>query len=117
MPSKVWGEISDPFLNFNGATVEDYDWISNFILLDLARLFDSPRHGSIDDAYVTYGTIYYLENKMVSIMFSRFAIFMPVVYIRNSGIKMTWNLAASYESPRQIALVLDNRLWEILSPK
>ena len=29
--SKVWDEIIDPFLNFNGATVEDWEWINNFI--------------------------------------------------------------------------------------
>ena len=27
----VWDEITYPFLNFNGATVEVYEWISNFI--------------------------------------------------------------------------------------
>ena len=27
----VWDEITYPFLNFNGATVEVYEWMSNFI--------------------------------------------------------------------------------------
>ena len=31
MPNKVWDEITYPFLNFNGATVEVEEWISNFI--------------------------------------------------------------------------------------
>ena len=31
-PSKVWDEITYPFLNFNGTTVEVYEWISNFVL-------------------------------------------------------------------------------------
>ena len=31
MPSEVLGEITYPFLNFNGATVEVKEWISNFI--------------------------------------------------------------------------------------
>ena len=31
MPNKVRGEITYPFLNFNGATVEVWEWISNFI--------------------------------------------------------------------------------------
>ena len=31
MPSKVWDEISYPFPNFNGSTVEAWEWISNFI--------------------------------------------------------------------------------------
>ena len=28
---KVWNEITYPFINFNGVTVEVYEWISNFI--------------------------------------------------------------------------------------
>ena len=31
MPSKVWDEIAYPFPNFNGATVDVWEWISNFI--------------------------------------------------------------------------------------
>ena len=31
MPSKVWDEIPYPFANFNGCTVEVWEWISNFI--------------------------------------------------------------------------------------
>ena len=31
MPSKVWGGITYPFLNFNGEAVEVYGWISSFI--------------------------------------------------------------------------------------
>ena len=30
MLSKVWDEITDPFPNFNGCTVEVWEWISNF---------------------------------------------------------------------------------------
>ena len=30
-PGKMWDEITYPFLNFNGCTVEVYKWISNFI--------------------------------------------------------------------------------------
>ena len=30
MPSKVWDEIINPFPNFNGCTVEVWEWISNF---------------------------------------------------------------------------------------
>ena len=29
MPSKVWDEITYPFLNLNGYTVDVYEWISN----------------------------------------------------------------------------------------
>ena len=32
MPSKMWDEITYPLLNFNGATVEVEEWISNIIL-------------------------------------------------------------------------------------
>ena len=28
---KIWNEITDPFLNLNGATVEVQEWRSNFI--------------------------------------------------------------------------------------
>ena len=28
---KVWDEITYPFLNFNGATLEVKEWINNFI--------------------------------------------------------------------------------------
>ena len=28
---KVWDEFTYPFLNFNGCTIEVYEWISNFI--------------------------------------------------------------------------------------
>ena len=28
---KVWDEITNPFPNFNGATVAVWEWISNFI--------------------------------------------------------------------------------------
>ena len=31
MPNKVWDEITDPFSNFNGATVEVWEWISNLL--------------------------------------------------------------------------------------
>ena len=31
MPSKVWDEITDLFRNFNGCTVEIWEWISSFI--------------------------------------------------------------------------------------
>ena len=31
MPGEVWGEITYPFPNFNGATVEVLEWISNLI--------------------------------------------------------------------------------------
>ena len=33
MPCKVWDEISYPFPNFNGATVEVWEWVRNAIAL------------------------------------------------------------------------------------
>ena len=30
MPSKVWGEITYPFPNLNGSTVEFWEWVGNF---------------------------------------------------------------------------------------
>ena len=30
MPDKVWDEITYPFPNFNGCTIEVWEWISNF---------------------------------------------------------------------------------------
>ena len=30
VPSKVWDEITNQFLNFNGATIEVWEWMSNF---------------------------------------------------------------------------------------
>ena len=30
MDSKVWDEITYPFLNFNGTSVEVLEWINNF---------------------------------------------------------------------------------------
>ena len=33
MPNKVWVEITFPFPNFNGATVDVWEWTSNFIPL------------------------------------------------------------------------------------
>ena len=31
MPSKVWNQITYPFPNFNGATVDVWEWISDLI--------------------------------------------------------------------------------------
>ena len=31
MPNNVWDEIIYPFPNFNGATIEVWEWTSNFI--------------------------------------------------------------------------------------
>ena len=31
LPSKKWDEITYPFPDFNGATVDVWEWISNFI--------------------------------------------------------------------------------------
>ena len=31
MPSKVWGEITYPFPNFNGKSIEVWEWIINLL--------------------------------------------------------------------------------------
>ena len=41
IPSKVWDEITYPFLNFNGCTVEVWEWINNFtphLIMDVIML-------------------------------------------------------------------------------
>ena len=42
MPNKVWDEITNPFPNFNSATVEDWEWISYFILLITGYVITYP---------------------------------------------------------------------------
>ena len=42
MPSKVWDEITNPFLNFNGATVEVKEWISKFIVHFIIDVISYP---------------------------------------------------------------------------
>ena len=42
MPSKVWGEVTNPFLNFNGATVEAWEWIRNFITHFMMQFITYP---------------------------------------------------------------------------
>ena len=42
MPSKVWDEITYPFLNFNGCTIEVWEWISNFILHIIIDVITNP---------------------------------------------------------------------------
>ena len=38
----MWGEITYPFLNFNGAAVEVYEWISNLIPDIAGRVITYP---------------------------------------------------------------------------
>ena len=38
MPSKVWGNITYPFTNFNGYTTEVWEWISNFAIYFLMNV-------------------------------------------------------------------------------
>ena len=39
----VWDEISYPFPNFNGSTVEVWEWISNFIPHFIVHVITYPR--------------------------------------------------------------------------
>ena len=42
MPSRVWHEITYPFLNFNSCTIEVWGWISNFILHFIMDVISYP---------------------------------------------------------------------------
>ena len=42
MLSKEWDEIIYPFPNFNGTTVEDWEWLSNCILHFLMDVINYP---------------------------------------------------------------------------
>ena len=42
MRGTVWGEITDPFPNFNASTVEVWEWISNFIQHFIMDLITYP---------------------------------------------------------------------------
>ena len=42
MPSQVWDEITNPFPNFNGYTVEVWEWISTFILNNIMEEIPYP---------------------------------------------------------------------------
>ena len=58
MSSKVWHEISYPFPNFNGCTVEVWEWITNFIprfINYLSMLVKAAPGG--DELYIDYGHI------------------------------------------------------------
>ena len=46
MPSKMWGEITYPFLNFNCVSIEIYDWISNFVPHLIINIATNPSMGS-----------------------------------------------------------------------
>ena len=38
----MWDEITYPFLNFNGATAEFWEWIGNFISHFIGRVITYP---------------------------------------------------------------------------
>ena len=56
MPSKVWDEVTYPFQNFNGCTVEVWEWISNFIPLIIMNVITYPKHGTTFYSYIRQGT-------------------------------------------------------------
>ena len=49
MFSKVWNEITYPFPDFNGYTVEVWEWISNFILHIVTGVIHDVIHTKIVD--------------------------------------------------------------------
>ena len=42
MPAKVWDEITCPFPNFNGSTIEVWEWMSNFIPHFITDMITDP---------------------------------------------------------------------------
>ena len=42
MPSEMWDEITHPFLNFNGVTVEVWGWLSHFIPQFIMHVIGNP---------------------------------------------------------------------------
>ena len=52
MPNKVWSEITYPFPNFNGCTIEVWEWICNFILYFILDIITNP----------CWETIHYLRH-------------------------------------------------------
>ena len=55
MPGKVWEEITYPFINFNGCTVEVEEWISYFTPIIW-------HYGEVYDAVSVLVTVYSNEN-------------------------------------------------------
>ena len=53
---KVWDEITYPFPNFNGCTVEVWGWISNFITHFIGHMIAYPCWNSIDP-FINLGEI------------------------------------------------------------
>ena len=42
MPNKLWDEVTYPFPNFNGATIEVWEWISDLILHFIMDVITNP---------------------------------------------------------------------------
>ena len=70
MPSKVWDEITYPFPNFNGATVEVWEWISNYIphfmmmslLIHAAIKVSKGSHRNYDMAHTQHKKLFMLHG-------------------------------------------------------
>ena len=81
MYHKVWDDITYPFLNFNRATIEDWEWLSNFIphlIMDVITpdMLISTRHItpichriicfiSYTNIFVKKANIWYTQNDAV----------------------------------------------------
>ena len=52
IPSKVWIEITYPFPNFNGATVEVWEWIYNFIPQFIMDVITYPCWIKVNPVYI-----------------------------------------------------------------
>ena len=79
MPRKVWAEISYPFPNFNGCTVEFWELITNFIPL---FIMDPITHPGLHKVEIGLGTKFQYQ---FSAWFSR--TFHTVSYTQNVNFK------------------------------
>ena len=62
MPSKVWDGITYPFQDFNGATVEVWEWISTFIPHFVMDVITYPYRKYKDYVYRKMLVQEYLKN-------------------------------------------------------
>ena len=53
MHNKVWDNITYPFPNFNGATAEVWEWISNLILHLTMDVITYPFHAGLKLIHVS----------------------------------------------------------------
>ena len=75
MPSKVWDEITYPFPIFNGATIEGWEWISNFI----SHFFNGFNYLSMSGFKLNY-----VSKRSAWILFQNGSIMFSLLLVRTS---------------------------------